>query len=136
MAEHDPTLLALCARYQARLLQHDDTRLRVAVTDSPHPQLLEALQFACQRQVEIECWPAARMEQALHPSLSDERLPEQRSAASATEAVNQILHQAVQRRASDVSLSRRDCASGCASTACYIICRACRRCSRQPCWRG
>ncbi len=104
MAEHDPTLLALCARYQARLLQHDDTRLRVAVTDSPHPQLLEALQFACQRQVEIECWPAARMEQALHPSLSDERLPEQRSAASATEAVNQILHQAVQRRASDVHI--------------------------------
>lgn len=104
MAEHDPTLLALCARYQARLLQHDDTRLRVAVTDSPHPQLLEALQFACQRQVEIECWPAARMEQALHPSLSDDRLPEQRSAASATEAVNQILHQAVQRRASDVHI--------------------------------
>jgi len=104
MAEHDPTLLALCARYQARLLQHDDTRLRVAVTDSPHPQLLEALQFACQRQVEIECWPAARMEQALHPSLSDDRLPEQRSAASATEAVSQILHQAVQRRASDVHI--------------------------------
>lgn len=104
MAEHDPTLLALCARYQARLLQHDDTRLRVAVTDSPHPQLLEALQFACQRQVEIECWPAARMEQVLHPSLSDDRLPEQRSAASATEAVNQILHQAVQRRASDVHI--------------------------------
>lgn len=104
MAEHDPTLLALCARYQARLLQHDDTRLRVAVTDSPHPQLLEALQFACQRQVEIECWPAARMEQALHPSLSDDRLPEQRSAASAIEAVSQILHQAVQRRASDVHI--------------------------------
>ena len=104
MAEHDPTLLALCARYQARLLQHDDTRLRVAVTDSPHPQLLEALQFACQRQVEIECWPAARMEQALHPSLSDDQLPEQRSAASATEAVSQILHQAVQRRASDVHI--------------------------------
>ncbi len=104
MAEHDPALLALCARYQARLLQHDDTRLRVAVTDSPHPQLLEALQFACQCQVEIECWPAARMEQTLHQPVSDARLPEQRSAASATEAVNQILHQAIQRRASDVHI--------------------------------
>lgn len=104
MAEHDPALLALCARYQARLLQHDDTRLRVAVTDSPHPQLLEALQFACQCQVEIECWPAARMEQTLHQPVSDARQPEQRSAASATEAVNQILHQAIQRRASDVHI--------------------------------
>jgi len=104
MAEHDPALLALCARYQARLLQHDDTRLRVAVTDSPHPQLLEALQFACQCQVEIECWPAARMEQTLHQPVSDAQLPEQHSAASATEAVNQILHQAIQRRASDVHI--------------------------------
>ena len=57
MDKPDSTLQALCARYQAVILHHDATHLRVAVADAPDPLLLEALQFASQCAVEVECWP-------------------------------------------------------------------------------
>ncbi len=104
MSKHDPALVTLCDRYQAQLLHHDDRVLRVAVAESPHPQLLEALQFASQCTVEIECWPAARLEQALHQSENGAALSEQHSAESATEVVDYLLRQAIQRRASDIHI--------------------------------
>ena len=101
MNKPDVVLQTLCARYQAVILHHDSTQLRVAVAETPDPLLLEALQFASQCQVEIECWPAARLEQLLHePDVSAPREPA--SAKSAINAVDQILRQAMQRRASDV----------------------------------
>ncbi len=101
MERSDAALQTLCARYQAVILRHDSTQLRVAVAETPDPSLLEALQFASQCQVEIECWPAARLEQLLHePEGKAPREPA--SAESAINAVDQILRQAIQRRASDV----------------------------------
>ncbi len=101
MSKTDAALQTLCARYQAVILYHDASQLRVAVADTPDPLLLEALQFASQCQVEIECWPAARLEQLLHQP--DDAAPrEPASAESAINAVDQILRQAIQRRASDV----------------------------------
>lgn len=102
MDKPDSALQALCARYQAVILHHDATHLRVAVADAPDPLLLEALQFASQCAVEIECWPAARLEQLLHQPESSAAPREQASAESAIHAVDQILRQAIQRRASDV----------------------------------
>jgi protein transport protein HofB len=95
-------LQALCARYQAVILHHDTTLLRVAVAETPDPLLLEALQFASQCKVDVECWPAARLEQLLHEPESAVAPREHASAESAINAVDQILRQAIQRRASDI----------------------------------
>lgn len=100
MSKPDTALQTLCARYQAVILQHDATQLRIAVADTPDPLLLEALQFASQCSVDVECWPTARLEQHLHSMDAAPR--EQATAESAINAVEQILRQAIQRRASDV----------------------------------
>lgn len=100
MSKPDTALQTLCARYQAVILQHDATQLRIAVADTPDPLLLEALQFASQCSVDVECWPAALLEQHLHSMDAAPR--EQATAESAINAVEQILRQAIQRRASDV----------------------------------
>lgn len=102
MDKPNSALHTLCARYQAVILHHDATLLRVAVADTPDPLLLEALQFASQCKVEVECWPAARLEQLLHEPDAAAAPREQASAESAINAVDQILRQAIQRRASDV----------------------------------
>ncbi len=102
MEQSDSALQALCARHQAVMLQHDATLLRVAVVETPDPQLLEALQFASQCKVEVECWPAARLEQLLHAPDASATLREPASTESAINAVEQILRQAIQRRASDI----------------------------------
>lgn len=102
MERCDAMLKALCKRHHAIILHHDTTLLRVAVTGTPEPSLLEALQFASQCKVEVECWPAARIEQLLHEPGSTEAPREQASAESAINAVEHILQQALLRRASDV----------------------------------
>ncbi|WP_343554646.1 type II secretion system protein GspE [Pantoea sp.] len=101
MENSNTALQALCTRYQAVILHHDATQLRVAVADAPDPLLLEALQFASQCKVEVECWPAARLEQLLHEPDAASAPREHASAESAINAVDQILRQAIQRRASD-----------------------------------
>jgi protein transport protein HofB len=102
MDNPNTALQVLCARYQAVILQHDATLLRVAVAETPDPLLLEALQFASQCKVEVECWPAARLEQLLHEPEAAAGPREHASAESAINTVDQILRQAIQRRASDV----------------------------------
>ncbi|MDO6407765.1 MAG: type II secretion system protein GspE [Pantoea sp.] len=102
MEKPDDMLKTLCRRHNAIILHHDDTLLRVAVSGTPEPALLEALQFASQCKVEVECWPAARIEQQLHEPGRSEVPKEQAAVESAINAVEYILRQALQRRASDV----------------------------------
>ncbi len=102
MEQSNPALQSLCARYQAVMLQHDATLLRVAVAETPDPLLLEALQFASQCKVEVECWPAARLEQLLHNPDAAAAPREPATSESAINAVEHILRQASHRRASDV----------------------------------
>lgn len=102
MEQSNAALQSLCARHHAVMLQHDATLLRVAVAETPDPLLLEALQFASQCKVEVECWPAARLEQLLHSSDATTVPRESVATESAINAVEQILRQAIQRRASDV----------------------------------
>ncbi|MCU5771461.1 type II secretion system protein GspE [Erwiniaceae bacterium BAC15a-03b] len=100
------TIQALCQRYQAIILEHNAHRLLLAVSENPAPQMIEALRFASQCHVEIECWPQARIEQySQQPSASPvarESRPDEAQGASTVELVEQTLQIAVQRRASDI----------------------------------
>ncbi|WP_313653094.1 type II secretion system protein GspE [Pantoea sp.] len=103
MEKPDAAIAALCQRYRAVVLHHDATQLRVAVAESAPPGLAEALHFASQCQIEIECWPQARLDQRQHadtPLVARETSP----AESAVEATHLILRQALERRASDVHI--------------------------------
>lgn len=98
------TLQTICQRYRAVILSHDDKVLRVALSDTPSTQFLEALRFASQCQVEVECWPQARLEQYQQQNEPVAGAYERVPAESAIEAVNQILSQALERRASDIHI--------------------------------
>ncbi|MHA6310197.1 type II secretion system protein GspE [Pantoea sp. S-LA4] len=99
----DAAIAALCQRYRALVLHHDAGQLRVAVAETVPPGLAEALHFASQCQIEIECWPQARLDQLQHsekPLSAREDAPSE----SAIEATQQILQQALERRASDIHI--------------------------------
>jgi len=103
MNKPDEAIAALCQRYRALVLHHDASQLRVAVAESVPPGLAEALHFASQCKIEIECWPQARLDQLRHadtPLVAREEAP----AESAIEATQLILRQALERRASDVHI--------------------------------
>lgn len=103
MSKPDEAIAALCQRYRALVLHHDASQLRVAVAESVPAGLAEALHFASQCQIEIECWPQARLDQLQHagtPLVAREEAP----AESAIEATQLILRQALERRASDVHI--------------------------------
>lgn len=99
----DDAITALCQRYRALILQHDADRLRVAVSESVPPGLSEALHFASQCQIDIECWPQARLDQRQHAD-TGRVAREETPAESAIEAAELILRQALERRASDVHI--------------------------------
>jgi protein transport protein HofB len=103
MAMADSAIRALCQRYRAVLLHHDATLLRVAVAEQVPEGLSEALSFASQCQVEVECWPLARLELHQHGSAATDA-PRDALPESAIEAVNQMLQQALRRRASDIHI--------------------------------
>ncbi|MDU2730593.1 type II secretion system protein GspE [Pantoea sp.] len=103
MAMPDSAIRALCQRYRAVLLHHDATLLRVAVAEQVPEGLSEALHFASQCQIEIECWPQARLDLHQHGSASADA-PREALPESAVDAVNQMLQQALRRRASDIHI--------------------------------
>ena len=103
MNKPDAAIAALCQRYRALVLHHDASQLRVAVAESVPQGLAEALNFASQCQIEIECWPQARLDQLQHAETSLSAR-EDAPAESAVEATQQILHQALERRASDIHI--------------------------------
>ncbi len=96
----------ICQRYQAIILDYTASRLHVAVSETPTQPMVEALRFASQCHVEIECWPQARIEQysqsPLPVAVARESQPEDAAGASAVERVQQTLLLALQRRASDI----------------------------------
>ena len=65
-------LISLCQRHQALLLNSDEQTIAIAVVDAPTPELMEALRFATQKRIDIECWSQAQMDKrqqtATHPS--------------------------------------------------------------------
>ncbi len=95
----------LCQQYRAVVLYHDEQMLRVAIAQdaSSIAEMTEALRFATQCRVEVEQWPPARLEQYA-PCANPDAVREQPPAESAIDAVEAILTQAIQRRASDVHI--------------------------------
>ncbi|HKS33027.1 MAG TPA: type II secretion system protein GspE [Enterobacteriaceae bacterium] len=89
-------LVNLCQRHHALLLNSDDEMLCIAVVGSPSTELMDALRFATQKRVDIECWTQERMDSHQHllPAATD-NLP-------AAELLSQTLQQALTQRASDI----------------------------------
>lgn len=94
----------LCQRYNALVLTVDETAIHIAVVGSPAQELMEALRFATQKHIDIECWSAERFEkqQRLETPSGSSLLAQE--SGNATERVNHILQQARSRRASDIHI--------------------------------
>ena len=95
-------LQEICRQYQAFLIKEDAATITVAVAGAPSPLMLEALQFTGQRQISVERWPQARLEQlrGMPAKAEEAQIP----SASVTALVDQLLLQAFQRRASDIHI--------------------------------
>ncbi|MBW4223430.1 type II secretion system protein GspE [Enterobacter roggenkampii] len=96
-------LVALCLRHHALLLSSDSERINIAVVGKPATELMEALRFATQKRIDIECWSAERMEK--HRQLtSQSHLPGVSQTHSTVDVLNHTLQQAINQRASDIHL--------------------------------
>ena len=58
-------LIPLCRRYHAMLLHSDEQTISIAVVDTPPTELMEALRFATQKRIDIECWSQEQMDKRL-----------------------------------------------------------------------
>ena len=96
-------LVALCLRHHALLLSSDSERINIAVVGKPATELMEALRFAIQKRIDIECWSAERMEK--HRQLtSQSHLPGVSQTHSTVDVLNHTLQQAINQRASDIHI--------------------------------
>lgn len=96
-------LVALCLRHHALLLSSDSERINIAVVGKPATELMEALRFATQKRIDIECWSAERMEK--HRQLTSQSyLPGVSQTHSTVDVLNHTLQQAINQRASDIHL--------------------------------
>lgn len=97
-------ILALCKRHHAQLLDLTDAEVRIALSEGPSVELLDALRFATQRQIKIECWSAEQLEkyqQQAQPALPDDN-------TSAVAWLDETLLHALKRRASDIHIEPGD----------------------------
>lgn len=99
--KHD-RLLTLCERYHAVLLNNDEKVLNIAVVGSPSAGLMDALHFATQKRVDIECWDQPRMDQHLQTAQGSHLPAAREDNGNVVELLNQTFHQALQQRASDI----------------------------------
>ena len=96
-------LVALCLRHHALLLSSDSERINIAVVGKPATELMEALRFATQKRIDIECWSAERMEK--HRQLtSQSHLPGVSQTHSTVDVLTHTLQQAINQRASDIHI--------------------------------
>ncbi|ESN16017.1 hypothetical protein L370_02081 [Enterobacter sp. MGH 24] len=96
-------LVALCLRHHALLLTSDSDMVSIAVVGSPAAELMEALRFATQKRIDIECWSAERMEKH-RQLLSQSHLPVVSQTHSTVDILNHTLQQAINLRASDIHI--------------------------------
>lgn len=97
---------ALCLRHQAVILDFTPRQLRLAMANTPEDGLMEALRFATQGAIEVECWPKAQLEQfRQQPSAVDPQpSPGAGGSDAAPEKIQHLLQLAVQLRASDIHI--------------------------------
>lgn len=96
-------LVALCLRHHAQLLSSDGETVSIAVVGNPAAELMEALRFATQKRIDIECWSAERMEKYRQLS-SPAHLPGVSQTHSTVDILNHTLQQAINQRASDIHI--------------------------------
>lgn len=101
-------LMAICQRHSAVLLSSDTEKINIAVVGNPPAELLEALRFATQKRIDIECWTTEKMEKH-RQTATDSWLPvPATSTSSAVEILNRTLLQALSQRASDIHIEPTD----------------------------
>lgn len=96
-------LMLLCQRHHALLLSNNDEMVSIAVLDTPASQMMEALRFATQKRIDIECWTKERMEKYQQTS-SQAHLPITTPVSSAVDILNRTLQLALSQRASDIHI--------------------------------
>ncbi|MFP5976419.1 type II secretion system protein GspE [Enterobacter mori] len=96
-------LVALCLRHHAVLLTNDTDTISIAVAGNPGKELMEALRFATQKRIDIECWSVERMEKHRQMA-SQSHLPVVSAPHSAVDILNHTLQQAISQRASDIHI--------------------------------
>ena len=97
-------LLSLCQRHHALLLKSDEQTIVIAVVDTPSPELMEALRFATQKRIDIECWSQERMDKHQHEAPRSAADSATGNPQGVTDLLNQILEQALRQRASDIHI--------------------------------
>lgn len=95
-------LHTLCKRHRAILLTSDPHMLNIAVVGEPSTELLEALRFATQRRVDIECWTQEQMDSHFQLANDAPQIAASEENGSAVTLLNQTLEQALAQRASDI----------------------------------
>ncbi|MGU9867406.1 type II secretion system protein GspE [Kluyvera ascorbata] len=95
-------LLTLCQRHHAVLLNNDEGELYIAVVGAPPGELLEALRFATQKRVDIECWEQERMDKYLEQNAQKTSLTAPEESDNAVARLDRLLKQALSQRASDI----------------------------------
>ncbi len=95
-------LHTLCKRHRAILLTSDAHMLNIAVVGEPSTELLEALRFATQRRVDIECWTQEQMDSHFQLANDAPQITASEENGSAVTLLNQTLEQALAQRASDI----------------------------------
>ncbi|PBI81837.1 protein transport protein HofB [Rahnella sp. BIGb0236] len=120
--QSEASLDALCQRYKAVILHRDHQMIHVACHEAePDTETLSnVLRFASGLKVQLERWPQARLEQVMQPesaaagkaATEEENRPSSardehnelndESDAPVINVLNQILRQAITRRASDI----------------------------------
>jgi protein transport protein HofB len=93
-------LHSLCQHYNAVLVEETQNVLRIAMLEAPGEQLYEALRFFCNKHIDVEIWPAEKLEkwqthEFTQPSEKDR-------GSSVVTLLNTTLAAAVQQRVSDI----------------------------------
>ena len=99
---HQDKLTTLCKRHHAYLLDSDEKMLNIAVVGNPSSELLEALRFATQKRIDIECWTQEQMDSHHQQSAEVHPIVPVEDPGSAVELLDQTLQQALSQRASDI----------------------------------
>ena len=95
-------LLTLCQRHHAVLLNNDEGELNIAVVGAPPGELLEALRFATQKRVDIECWDQERMDKYLEQNAQKATPTVPEESDNVVVRLDRLLKQALSQRASDI----------------------------------
>ena len=95
-------LLALCKKHHALLISNDQAALNIAVVGAPTDELMDALRFATQKRIDIECWSQERMDKHLQLSATASQPAANDDVSNAVDLLNRTLEQALAQRASDI----------------------------------